>query len=249
MPVSGPLSPEEDAFGRLLLDHLEGEPGRMILERDDGYAGPALPAEIFLAGHDQWPDEERRVFELVHGRVLDIGCGAGRHSLEAERRGLSAVAIDISPGAVEVCRRLGVRDVRLLPLAAVDESLGVFDTILMMCGNFGLVGTAADAGPALRTLHGITTPDARIVLDSVDPYVDDEDDLAYLERNRARGRLPGQVTIRLRYLDSVTPWFDLLNLSPSELEQLLTGTGWHVAHLVPGEPPDYYAVLEKTSRI
>ena len=187
------------------------------------------------------------MFELVRGRVLDVGCGAGRHSLEAERRGLAAVALDNSPGAVEVCRRRGVPDVRLLPLAAIDESLGVFDTILMMCGNFGLVGTAADAPPALRTLHGITTPDARIVLDSVDPYYDnDATDLAYMERNRARGHLPGQVTIRLRYLDSVTPWFDLLNLSPSELEELLRGTGWKTAYLVPGEEPDFYAVLEKT---
>ena len=95
--MSGALSPEEDAFGRQLLDHLAGKAGRMILERDDGYAGPALPVEIFVAGHDQWPDEERQVFEFVHGRVLDVGCGAGRHSLEAQRRGLGTVAIDISP--------------------------------------------------------------------------------------------------------------------------------------------------------
>ena len=117
----------------------------------------------------------------------------------------------------------------------------------MMCGNFGLFGTAADAGPLLRTLHGMTAAGAVIVLDSVDPYQDnDEADLAYLERNRARRRMPGQVTIRLRYRDSVTPWFDLLNLSPSELEELLSKTGWQLAHLVRGEPPDYYAVLEKT---
>jgi hypothetical protein len=156
------------------------------------------------------------------------------------------VAIDVSPGAVEVCRRRGVRDVRLLPLAAVDASLGVFDTVLMMCGNFGLVGTATDAVPLLRTLHGITTPTARIVLDSVDSYQDnDPADRAYQEKKRVRGRLPGQVSIRLRYRASATPWFELLNVSPRELEALLAETGWRLAHLAEGEPPDYYAVLEK----
>jgi SAM-dependent methyltransferase len=246
--VSVPLSEEEDAFGRLLLDYLAGEAGQLILERDDDRAGPALPADVFFAEHREWPSQEQQVFELVHGRVLEVGCGAGRHSLEAQRRGLDVVAIDISPGAVEVCLRRGMRDFRLLPLAAVDASLGVFDTVLMMCGNFGLVGTARDAVLVLRSLHGMTTPTARIVLDSVDPHQDDDPaDLACQEKNRARGDLPGQVTIRLRYCGSATPWFELLNLSARELEDLVAEAGWRLAHLVEGEPPEYYAVLEKTS--
>ena len=246
--MSEPLSEEEDAFGRLLLDYLAGEAGQLILELDDGRAGPALPAEVFFAEYRDWPAQEQQVFEFVRGRVLDVGCGAGRHSLEAERRGLGVVAIDISPGAVEVCRRRGVSDVRLLPLAAVDASLGAFDTVLMMCGNFGLVGTAEDAVRLLRALHGMTTPSARVVLDSVDPHYDnDSAELAYQERNRARGRFPGQVTIRLRYRDSATPWYELLNLSARELEDLVAEAGWRLAHLAEGEPPEYYAVLEKAS--
>lgn len=245
--ASGILSPEEDAFGRLLLDHLAGAAGEPILERDDGSAGPALPADVFFAEHDAWPVGERSVFAAVGGRVLDVGCGAGRHSLEAQRRRCEVVAIDVSPGAVEVCRRRGVRDVRLLALAEVGPELGSFDTVLMFCGNLGLPGDAAEAVRTFRRLHALTVPGARIVFDSVDPHQDaDEDDLAYWERNRARGRLPGQVTIRLRYGALATPWFDLLTLSPAELEGLLAGTGWRLARVVEGEPPDYYGALEKT---
>ncbi len=247
--MSEPLSAEEDAFGRLLLDHMAGEAGPLILELDDGRTGPALPADVFFAEHREWPTEERQVFEFVCGRVLDIGCGAGRHSLEAERRGFDVVAIEISPGAVEVCRRRGVRDIRLMPLAAVDASLGVFDTVLMMCGNFGLVGTAEDAVRVLRTLRDITTPSARIVLDSIDPHYDnDSAELAYQERNRERGRFPGQVTMRLRYRESATPWYELLNLSAQELDGLVEEAEWRLAHVVEAEPPEYYAVLEKTSQ-
>jgi SAM-dependent methyltransferase len=249
--VSGatPLTEEEDAFGRYLLDWLDGHAGELLLERDDGEGGPALGGEWFFAEPQDWAEAERAVLRFAEGRVLDVGAGAGRHSLDAQIRGLEVVAIDVSPGAVEVCRRRGVRDVRLLPLTAVDERLGRFDTVLMMCGNFGLVGSAEEAGVILRRLHAITAPTGRIVLDSIDPYVDsDAADLAYRERNRARGLMPGQVRIRLRYGDRVNPWFDLLNVSPAELEGLAGASGWRVAEVVEGDPPDYYAVLAKTTQ-
>ena len=206
-----------------------------------------MGAEWFFAEHHEWVEAERAAFELVRGRVLDIGAGAGRHSLEAQRRGLEAVAIDISPGAVDVCRRRGVRDARLLPLQEVDERLGVFDTVLLLCGNLGLAGGAGETSALLERLRGLTATDARIVFDTVDPHVDkDETDLAYLARNRERGRMPGLVTIRMRYGGLATPWYDLLCASPEELEELAAATGWRLAWRRDAEPPDWYGVLEKS---
>lgn len=178
--------------------------------------------------------------------MLDIGAGAGRHSLEAQRRGLEVVAIDISPGAVDACHRRGVRDARLLPLEEIDEQLGVFDTALLMWGNLGLAGNAAETSALLQRLHDVTSSEGRIVFDTVDPHVEnDADDLAYLERNRVTGRMPGEVTIRIRYRELATPWFTLLCLSPAELEALAEGTGWRLAWRKDGEPPDWYGLLEK----
>lgn len=204
-----------------------------------------MGAGWFFADHDDWAEAERTAFEYVHGRVLDIGAGAGRHSLEAQKRGLEAVAIDISPGAVEVCRLRGVEDVRLLSLEEVDESLGVFDTVLLMCGNFGLAGSGEETIALLGKLHALTSPEGRIVLDTVSPYVDaDATDLAHYERNRGRGRMPGQVTIRIRYEGLATPWYDLLCVDLPELETLAVGTGWRPV-MIREDGADLYAVLEK----
>ena len=205
-----------------------------------------MTADWFFAEPSDWPEEERAAFDFVRGRVLDVGAGAGRHSLEAQRRGLEVMAIDISPGAVEVCRRRGVRDARLLPLAYIDEGLGSFDTVLLMCGNFGLAGGREETLALLRQLHALTGPDGRVVLDSVDPNVEnDADDLTYLERNQAGGKMPGEVTIRIRYGEIVTPWLDLLCVSAAELEPLLAGSGWQLLWAREAEPPDWYGVLEK----
>jgi len=204
-----------------------------------------MGAGWFFADHEDWGEPERTAFEYVHGRVLDIGAGAGRHSLEAQKRGLEAVAIDSSPSAVEVCRLRGVEDARLLSLEEIDESLGVFDTVLLMCGNFGLAGSGEETIAFLEKLHALTSPKGRIVLDTVSPYVDaDGADLAYYERNRERGRMPGQVTIRIRYDGLATPWYDLLCVDLAELAALADGTGWSPV-LLREDGADLYAVLEK----
>jgi hypothetical protein len=135
----------------------------------------------------------------------------------------------------------------VLPLDEVDERLGAFDTVLLLCGNVGLAGGADETVALLEKLHRVTAPDARIVFDSVDPQAgSDEGDLAYLERNRARGRMPGEVTIRIGYGGLVTPWYDLLCVSPRELEELAAPTGWRLAWHREAEPPDWYGVLEKS---
>jgi SAM-dependent methyltransferase len=130
----------EDAFGQMLLDGADTE----TIERDDGFLDTAK--FLYFAPVTQLPAVERRALRWVRGRVLDAGLGAGRVALELQRRGRSVVGIDNSPGAVEVARQRGVHDVRLLALEEVDDSIGWFDTIVMLGNNFGLF---AKQGPAL----------------------------------------------------------------------------------------------------
>src|SRR5215218_1945369 len=221
-----------DAFGRMLLDALESQDDvHEIVERDDGFID--TDRIRYFAPVRRWLPVERRALRFVRGRVLDAGVGAGRVALELQRRGRDVVGIDVSPGAVEVARRRGVRDVRLLPLERVDASLG-------------LLGGAAKGHRLLRRLAQVAD---RIVASSIDPYrTDDALHLAYHQRNRGRGRMAGQLRLRVRHRDLVSPWFDYLIVSPAELEGLVVGTGWRVAWLVTSEgSAAYVAVLDRDS--
>ena len=92
----------------------------------------------------------------------------------------------------------------------------------------------------------MTSPEARIVAECLNPYrTDDPAHLAYHRRNRKRGRLPGQVRIRIRYRQYATPWFDCLFVSPKEMQRLVHGAGWTVGRLVDDGGLQYVAVLEK----
>jgi SAM-dependent methyltransferase len=230
-----------DAFGAMLLDSFahQGERHELV-ERDDGFLDVVTIS--YFAPLRTWPSVERRGLRFVRGRVLDVGCGAGRVALELQKRGHDVVAIDPSPGALEVSRRRGVHDVRSMRLEEVDPSLGRFGTVLMYGNNFGLFGARAKARALLRRLRPLAD---RIVATSNDPYMTDEPaHLAYHERNRQRNRMPGQVRLRVRYRDLVGPWFDYLLVSPSEMEELVDGTRWRVDRFIRDAGPYYVAVLK-----
>ena len=225
-----------DAFGQMLLD----EADREIVERDDGFVSTAML--VYFAPVRRWAAVERRALRWVRGRVLDVGVGAGRVALELQERGREVVAIDVSQGAVQVARRRGVRDVRLLALEDVDESLGEFDTLVMFGNNFGLFGSRGKARRLLRQLRPFVR---RIVATSNDPFgTEDPVHLAYHERNRNRGRMPGQLRLRIRYRDLIGPWFEYLIVSPDEMAEIVEGTGWEIRHLIRDEGSVYVAVLE-----
>jgi SAM-dependent methyltransferase len=243
----------EDAYGHMLLDALDGEEASEIVERDDGFIeSDRFGAALYLAPYAKWPSRQRRAMRYVRGRVLDVGCGAGRVALHLQERGHEVVAIDLSPRAIEVCKRRGVREARVRSIDDVDERLGPLDTIVMFGNNFGLFRSRTSARRLLRGFHRLTGGRGRIVAESLDPYAtDDETHLAYQRRNRSRRRMPGQLRIRVRYRDYATRWFDYLIVSPKEMEELLGGTGWRIRRVISevGENSDHYvAVIEKEAR-
>jgi SAM-dependent methyltransferase len=238
-----------DAFGQLLLDYLEGRRPYEIVERDDGLVMTGGPPDAYFAPFRRWFAMERRPMRLARGRVLDVGCGAGRVALHLQGRRQEVVAIDVSPGAVEVSRRRGVRDARVLALADVDESLGRFDTVILYGNNFGLLGGRRSARRILRALHRVTSERGRILAQSMDwSKTDDPAHLANHERNRRRGRMPGQNRLRLRHGLLATPWFDYLLATPPEMAELAEAGDWELTrtfHEPGGSVNLYVGILEK----
>ena len=230
----------DDAFGAQLIDVLQGgTTGNEIVERDDGFI--AVSTFDYLAPVRRWKAAERRALRYARGRVLDVGCGAGRVALELEKRGREVVAIDPSPGAVEVARRRGVQDVRMMRLEDVSKTLGHFDTVLMYGNNFGLFGSRTKARRLLKALRPLAD---RIVGGSNDPYrTDDPAHLAYRERNVRRGRMAGQLRIRVRYRDLAGPWIEYILVSPDEMAELADGTGWQVDRIVRDESSYFVGVM------
>ena len=226
--------------------HEDGEAVE-IIERDDGYvAASHFGPKIYFAPLRNWFKNERAAIRFARGRVLDVGAGAGRVSLHLQQRGQSVVAIDNSPGAVDVMRRRGVRDARAIAIEDFGPGLGTFDSVVMFGNNIGLLGGRAKGRRLLRRLHDSTSDRGRIIGSSTRVYdTEDPVHLAYHERNRRRGRMSGQLRLRVRFETLASPWFDYLLLPPEELEELARPAGWGIARVLDGDGPLYSVVLEK----
>jgi len=237
------LDIETDAFGHALMDHLYGHATHELIERSDGYIDVSDSAETYFAEPSGLQQE---VAKHAVGRVLDVGCGAGRYALYLQGQGLEVVGIDVSPLAVEVCRRRGLEDARTLSIEEVDASLGKFDTVLMLGHNLALLGSARGAKRILKRLDRVVGRGGRIIGDILDPYQSrDPDHQAYQAQNRSKGRMGGQIRMRVRYKRYKSPWYDYLFMSCEELEWLLEGTGWHLKEVIATNGPSYAVHLER----
>ncbi len=241
------LPPEQDAYGREIWDCYQGAEMFEIVERDDGFIDCAR-SNYFMAFED-WPEHQKRAFAHAHGRVLDIGLGAGRVCLHCQDLGLDALGIDVSPLAVKTAKHRGVRRAKVLSITEITGRLGAFDTIVMYGNNFGLFANPRRARWLLRRFRSMTSPDAVLIAESNDIYFEGVPGyhLEYQRWNRERGRMSGQIRLRVRYQRYATPWFDYLMVSPDEMRGILDGTGWRVRELYPSDGPSYAAVIEKST--
>jgi SAM-dependent methyltransferase len=214
-----------------------------IIERDDGLINGA-PAAHYLDGPEDWQPYDRRAVDRARGEILDIGVGGGRIALELQRRGQDVTGLDISPGALDVCRRRGVRRLVEATVDAHAASGRTYDTFLLLGNNLGLLEGRQRAAGFLGALAAMANPGARVVGHGTDPYnTTDPAHTGYHRWNRERGRLGGQLRLRLRYRDLTTAWFDYLVCSADELRDLVTPTPWRLADVDAADAPYYLATL------
>ncbi len=114
------------------------------------FLGPAYLRYSFTKGTEQEVEFLIDALGLAPGdRVLDAGCGPGRHALALARRGIDVLGVDLSAEFVDLARaaaaeeslsaRFEVQDVRAL------SSDGEFDATICLCqGGFGLLGGPED---------------------------------------------------------------------------------------------------------
>ena len=233
------MKTSEDAFGHAILDYFEGRNQR---------EAASFGCRTWFSEYPDWFERERKAIAKARGRILDVGCAAGRHSLYLQGQGHEVLAVDSSPLAVRVCRKRGVRRAKVVRVTGLSRRLGTFDTVLMLGNNFGLMGNLQRGRWLLRRMKGMTPPSGVLLAGS--GYSQDGQSPEFMARvaeNLRQGRLPGEFTLRPRYRNYVSPPIKWLYASKADMTHVLDSTGWHVKEFFDDDPATgaFVALIEK----
>lgn len=164
----------KDIFGKALLDYQSGNYTEDMVTSTSISEEDELPISYLFRDFKDMPKLEQKALKLAKGTVLDVGCGAGSHSLYLQNKGLSVKAIDISAGAIAVAKNRGVKFAELKDLLDETET---FDTILLLMNGTGIFQELSEVSTYLKHLKSLLNPGGQILIDSSDiKYMYEDED-------------------------------------------------------------------------
>lgn len=230
----------KDLFGEAILDfQTDNSPEDLVTETNISEADE-MSVDYLFRSYNDMPKLEKKALQLAKGKILDIGCGAGSHSLYLQEKGFDVTAIDISPKAIKACELRGVKNARVQNVLDVKNEK--FDTILLLMNGTGIFGTLAETTTYLQKLKSLLNPNGQILIDSSDIiYMFDEDeDGAYLVP--ANGYY-GELTFTVSYKGQIEDTFPWLYLDYNTLQNAAHANDLECELVVEGKHYDYLAKL------
>ncbi|MCX6221910.1 MAG: class I SAM-dependent methyltransferase [Bacteroidia bacterium] len=160
------LKKNQDPIGKAVHDYFNGIVGDSILVRTDIAEDETLSPGYFFRTFDQMPLQEQEALKRCKGKILDIGAGAGAHSVWLKEKGLEVVSIDISPLSCEVMRKRGLTNVLCGNIYSLTDQK--FDTILLLMNGAGVAQTLPGLSVLLNHLKQLLNSGGKILADSSD---------------------------------------------------------------------------------
>lgn len=231
-----------DIFGNAIKAFFEHGDEEDILVHSPDFDDDVIPVAYLFRSYKQMPPLEKKALDLCKGRVLDVGCGAGSHSLYLEQeKKLNVTAIDTSKGAVDVCLKRGLTDVRNISFEDLSEEK--YNTILLLMNGTGIVGKMNNLDTFFQKLKSLLQPGGQVLIDSSDLiYLFDaeEDGGVWVD---AAGGYYGELNYSLSYKGKTSAEFDWLYLDFDSLSLAGAKNGFYCELLKEGDHYDYLARL------
>lgn len=200
-----------------------------------------IPVELLFRSFDEMPEIEQMALTMAQGKILDVGAGAGCHSLALQKMEKDVTAIDISPLSIETMSARGVNKAMEQDFFTITEK---YDTILMLMNGIGIVGTITNLPSFFNHIDGILSDNGQLLLDSSDiSYVfEDEDGIIYLPEG---DKYYGELEYQMQYRDIKGESFQWLYIDFETLQQIAQKNGFNAELVQTGEHYDYLARITR----
>lgn len=235
------VAKETDPMGRAIADYWKNGTADILRVFSPMFEEDEIPIPTLFRKYEDMPGIERKALDMVKGKTLDVGAGAGCHSLILQQRGVDVTAIDISPLSVETMKVRGIKKAFEQDFYVLD---GQYDTILMLMNGIGIVGTLGRMPEFFRQLDKILAPEGQLLCDSTDISYVFEDENGKVEYPDT-GHYYGELSYRMRYKDIIGEPFPWLYLDPDTLGKIAAENGYTVELVAEGEHDDYLARITR----
>lgn len=231
----------KDLFGKAILDYQTNNKPENIITETSISEEDEMDVRYLFRDYNEMPKIEQKALQLAQGRVLDVGCGAGSHSLTLQNdRNLDVTSIDISEKAIEACKLRGLKKAKVQDVMTLENEK--YDTIIALMNGTGIFGTLKDTPKFLRKLKSLLNPGGQILIDSSDiiyMFDDDEDGGKWIPSNGYYGEL----TFTISYKNETETPFPWLYIDYNTLQNTSHASGLRCELLLEGEHYDYLARL------
>lgn len=227
----------KDLFGTALVDYYTNNYTENLITSTNISDEDVLPLPYLFRSYSDMPKLEQCAIKLAKGKVLDVGCGSGLHSLHLQERGLEVKAIDISNGAVEVAKKRGVKNAFQIDLLDETET---FDTILLLMNGTGIFQELSQVSKYLSHLKSLLNHNGEIFIDSSDIQYMYEDDDGGLWIN-SNAEYYGELDYFLSYKGQEEEPIKWLYLDFERLQLACESVGLKCKKVMDGEHYDYLA--------
>jgi len=196
---------------------------------------------IYFRRFEQMPEIEQKALQLCQGKTLDIGAGAGSHSLYLQNKGFDVVALDISELCSKTAQERGVNQT-----VTVDffdwNTRQKFDTILLLMNGIGICYDIYGFPIFLDRVQKLLTPSGQIIFDSSDiAYMFEEDEFP-------EDKYYGEFVCAYGYKKQKTEWFSWLYIDFDSMQQIASNKGWKAEKILEDNHYHYLARLTYIGR-
>ena len=235
------MNSKMDPMGRAIADYYKSKKASKLRVFSPMFEEDEIPLTTLFRSYKSMPEIERKALDMAKGRVLDVGAGAGCHSLVLQERGLDVTAVDISPLSVRTMKERGIKKALEQNFFSLE---GRFDTILMLMNGIGIVGTLERLPEFFKQLDKILAPGGQVLCDSSDiSYVfETENGIIELPEDMS---YYGEQSFQMQYKDTIGEPFDWLYIDAETLKQVAEANGYMVEVVAEGEHYDYLVKITK----
>lgn len=232
----------KDLFGKAMFDFQTNNSPEDIITETSISDEDEMSTEYLFRSYKEMPKLEQKALQLAFGKTLDVGCGAGSHSLSLQNdRNLDVIAIDISEKAIETCKLRGLKNTRVQNILDLEGEK--FDTILLLMNGTGIFGKLQNCNKYLSKLKSLLNPGGQILIDSSDiiyMFDEDEDGGKWIPSDK---EYYGELTFTISYKGEKEDSFDWLYLDYNTLQNAAIANGLKCELILEGEHYDYLAKL------